>query len=209
MISGMIRLLIVDDHPAVAKGLAAVLAAEPGMSVAAVFDAESARIHFGWDEPDVVLCDVMLQNRDSGFDLLRQFGDRTRFLMYSAYDLPAHYRRSVAWGSWGYLSKLEEVETISRAVRAVAAGRHWFSPAVLAWAREAPPSPTARECELLAMLVLGSSNHEISGAMGIRLKTVEGTIRRLFDRYAVNNRTQLAHLAITQGWVTSNPARLK
>jgi DNA-binding NarL/FixJ family response regulator len=70
-------------------------------------------------------------------------------------------------------------------------------------ARRAPAAPTSRERELLTMLTAGASNDEIAVAMRIKVKTVEGMLRRLYDRYGTANRTQLARFAMRQGWLTN------
>jgi DNA-binding NarL/FixJ family response regulator len=198
------QLLIVEDHPAVARGLAMFLGLSPDITVAAVAndvaDATDAIVRL---RPDVVLCDVMLHGRAGGFDLLDALASRSRFVMYSAYDFPAHHARAMSAGAAGYVSKTADPETLLRAIRQVAAGGRWFPAEVVASVRAAARLPTARERELLVLLSDGASNEEIAQRLGIRVKTVEGMFRRLFDRYGVENRTQLARLAMRQGWLTS------
>ena len=62
------------------------------------------------------------------------------------------------------------------------------------------PTGTVRE-EVLALVVRGAANKEIGAALGIEERTVESHLRRLFDRYATVNRTELAVLALREGWV--------
>ena len=198
------RLLIVEDHPALARGLALLLGANADIAVTAVCtDAASAAEAIGRTHPDVVLCDVMLDGRDSGFDLLAAFGTRSAFLMYSAYDFPAHHARAIAGRAAGFVSKSADTDTLLRAIRQVAAGGRWFPSDIVASARGAARPPTGRESELLALLAQGASNELIATRLGIRVKTVEGMFRRLFDRYDVGNRTQLVQLAQREGWLTS------
>jgi DNA-binding NarL/FixJ family response regulator len=198
------RLLIVEDHPALARGLALLLGTNADIAITAVcMDAASAAEAIGRTRPDVVLCDVMLQGRDAGFDLLAAFGTRTAFLMYSAYDFPAHHARAIAGRAAGFVSKTAEPDVLLRAIRQVAAGGRWFPSEIVASARSAARPPTGRESELLALLAQGASNDVIATRLGIRVKTVEGMFRRLFDRYDVGNRTQLVQLAQREGWLTS------
>jgi DNA-binding NarL/FixJ family response regulator len=202
----MIRLLIVEDHPAIAEGLAALIGAEPDIEIVGTANdpgtAESLIASLG---PDVVLCDIMLSGRDAGFDLLSRHRIVTRFLMYSAFDYQAHHARAVRLGASGYLPKTTDASTIVRTIRRIREGHTAFPAPVLESARGAPRPPTLRELELLRLLVDGASNDDIAAALGIRVKTVEGTIRRLFDRYDRSNRTQLARYALDQGWLTSGP----
>ncbi|MEI7743905.1 MAG: response regulator transcription factor [Chloroflexota bacterium] len=199
----MTRLLIIEDHAAIAQGLS-VLLASPDISIVGIAgDAETAGGMITTLAPDLVLCDVMLGGRDAGFDLLDRHGDRSRFVMYTAFDYPAHHARALKGGAAGYLSKLADGESIVRALRHVAAGGQWFPRSVLDSARRAPRPPTDREHQLLVLLAEGEPNEGMARIMGLRVKTIEGMIRRLFDRYGVDNRTQLARFAMRQGWLTS------
>ena len=199
----MIRLLIVEDHPAMGEGLAALLAADPELEVVGLArDAATAEQLLADPLPDVVLCDVMLGGRDAGFDLLARQRERAAFLMYSAFDLQGYHAKAVSLGAAGFLSKTADPADILAAIHAVDEGRPAFSSRVLASAREAPRLPTRRELQLLRLLARGASNDEMAGALGIRVKTIEGMLRRLFDRYASANRTHLARYALEQGWVS-------
>lgn len=185
------------------EGLAALLAADPTIQVVGLArDAATATECIALASPDVVLCDVMLGGRDAGFDLLAQHRDRCGFVMYSAFDLQGHHARAVALGAAGFLPKTADPADILAAIHAVDEGRPAFSSRVLASAREAPRMPTRRELELLRLLARGASNDDMAVALDIRVKTVEGMLRRLFDRYECANRTHLARYALEQGWVS-------
>ena len=148
-----------------------------------------------------MLCDLLLGPTLAGFDLLRRHGDDARFLLYTAFDNPYHHIRALELGAAGYVSKTADLEEIVRAIRAVGAGGTWFPASVLASARAAPRPPTPREREILALLADGLSNDLIAKRLGVAVKTVEGSLRRMFDRYGLDNRTQLARLADVQGWL--------
>jgi two-component system NarL family response regulator len=200
----MIRIVIVDDHPALAEAMALLLGSEPDLRVDGVAtDAGRAARMIEELAPDVVLCDVMLHGRDAGFDLLAKADGRTRFLMFTGYDYPAFRVRAIKGGAAGYLTKLTDAKTIAATIRRIHAGSRGFSPDVLRTLTQAVPPPTRREMQLLEQLGEGATNDEIAAALGIRSKTVEGMLRRLFDRYAVDNRTQLVRYAARQGWLES------
>jgi DNA-binding NarL/FixJ family response regulator len=202
----MIRIVLVEDHPAIADGLAALLGSEPDLEIVGIAhtlrEAEEMleRAPFA-----IVLCDVMLEGRDDGFELLRRFGSTQPFIMLTAYDFQAHHAAAVAGGAAGYLSKLSDAATIARTIRRVAAGESAIPAPVMESARRAPAPPTARERQLLTMLTAGASNDDIAFAMGIKVKTVEGMLRRLYDRYGTANRTQLVRFSLHQGWLTNEP----
>ena len=200
----MIDVVIVEDHPAIAEGLAALIGAEHDIDVVGIAHSLADADPLIRDvSPQVVLCDVMLEGRDDGFELLRRFGGRSRFVILTAYDYQSHHAMAVARGAAGYLSKLSNAETIVRTIRRVAAGEVAIPATVMESARRAPVAPTTRERELLTMLTAGASNDEIAIEMRIKVKTVEGMLRRLYDRYGTANRTQLARFAMRQGWLTN------
>jgi DNA-binding NarL/FixJ family response regulator len=198
----MTRLVIVEDHTAIAQALAVLLAGPDITVIGTASDVETADELIGGQAPDVVLCDVMLGGRDGGFDLLDRHGAATRFLMYTAFDYPAHHARALRGGAAGYLPKTVDAEAIVKALRHVAAGGTYFPPSVIDSARRAPRPPTEREHQLLVLLAEGAQNDAMARELGLRVKTIEGMIRRLFDRYGVDNRTQLARFATRQGWLT-------
>ena len=202
----MIRLLIVEDHAVCADGLAALLQVKDDVEVVSIArDERRAAELIGSLNPDVVLCDVMIAGCDRGFALQRTYGRRSRFILYSPSDYPAHQVRAVREGAAGYVPRSADLDAILGALRRVAAGGTAFPPDVLASVRGAPREPTERERELLVMLARGATNEELAGRMDLRIKSVEGMLRRLFDRYGVENRTQLAWYALAQGWLTGAP----
>jgi DNA-binding NarL/FixJ family response regulator len=200
----MIGLVIVDDHPAIAEGLAGLVGAEVDIEIVGVaHTVPEAEAVVEASPSAVVLCDVMLEGRDDGFQLLRRFGEGQPFIMLTAYDYQAHHAAAVAGHAAGYLSKLSDAATIVRTIRRVAAGEAAIPAPVLESARRAPAAPTPRERQLLTMLTAGASNDDIAYALGIKVKTVEGMLRRLFDRYGTANRTQLVRFSMRQGWLTN------
>jgi non-specific serine/threonine protein kinase len=83
----------------------------------------------------------------------------------------------------------------------VAEGGTAFSAASMQLIHQATRRPSEREVEVLALVAAGTSNEEIAQALVLSLKTVESHLRRLFDRYGVLNRTELAVLALREGWI--------
>lgn len=199
----MINLVIVEDHPAIAEGLAALLGSEPDVTLLGTApDRAAARALIERSHPDVVLCDVMQAGLDSGLDLLSDFAGRgPAFVMYSAYRQRSFLAKAIARGAAAYVSKLESADEILRVIREVARGRRTFATEALRAARSAPRPPTAHELETIRLVAQGCTNLEIAAALSIRIKTVESRLRRLFDRYGVTNRMGLVHLAREEGWL--------
>ncbi|MEA2674422.1 MAG: hypothetical protein QOI92_1614 [Chloroflexota bacterium] len=207
---GEIRLAVVDDHPVIARAIeAAVLeSAERDIRVVGVARTPEDGIELvsraGADAPHVVLCDVQLR---SGTDGLRVVEAATaagcRAIVLTSFDRSSLMRSAFERGAAGFLDKGAEMGVILAAVRTVAAGGTAFSAAVLDAARYAPKPPSDREVAVLTELHKGATSDEIGARLGISARTVESHLRRLFDRYGVLSRTELAVLALREGWIDS------
>ena len=200
----MIRLAIVEDHAVVAQGIQALLQDEPDIEhVGTAIDVTAARELLAREQPDVVLCDIVLGDGGDGLRLL-QAGARTHppaFIMFSAYQRPDFHAKALELGASGYLPKLVSIEELTRAIRVVASGGKAFPPAVLKSARNALSRPSERQREVIALVADGQRNDEIARRLSIQVKTVEGQLRRLFDKYGVTNRIGLVRLAEREGWI--------
>jgi DNA-binding NarL/FixJ family response regulator len=93
------------------------------------------------------------------------------------------------------------IQQILAAVRTVAAGGTAFPREAQGAIRSAMRVPTPRELEILILVADGLSNADIAERLGLRVKTVESQLRRMFDRYDIASRTALVHLAEGQGWL--------
>jgi DNA-binding NarL/FixJ family response regulator len=198
----VIRVAIVEDHPAIADGLAALLQVSAKVAVVGTArDVPTASALIEQESPDVVLCDIRLSNGGDGFDLVRRHRAGPGFIILSAYWYPSYHVKAVELGAKGYLSKMATVDQILSAVESVAAGGTAFPPAARQAASDALRVPTPRELEILDAVAEGLSNAEIAERLSLRVKTVESQLRRLFDRYDVTSRTALVRLAARQGWI--------
>ena len=199
---GMIRVAIVEDHPAIADGLAALIDGSPGVTVVGTAgDVRSASSLIERESPHVVLSDIRLLDGGDGFDLVREHRDGPAFIILSAFWYPSYHVKAVELGARGYLSKTATVDQIVDAIESVAAGGTAFPPAARQAASDALRPPTARELEILSLVADGLSNAEIAERLSLRVKTVESQLRRLFDRYDVASRTALVRLGARQGWI--------
>jgi DNA-binding NarL/FixJ family response regulator len=197
----MIRVAIVEDHPAIADGLAELMKGSSDVAVVGTArDVPSASALIERETPDVVLCDIRLTDSGDGLDLVGRHRPGPAFIILSAYWYPSYHIRAVELGARGYLSKMATIEQILGAVKTVAAGGTAFPAAARQAASDALRVPTPRELEILGLVAEGLSNAEIAERLSLRIKTVESQLRRLFDRYDVASRTALVRLAARQGW---------
>jgi DNA-binding NarL/FixJ family response regulator len=198
----VIRLALIEDHPAIAEGLTALMRDEPDITIVGIAQdcVEADRLIEG-AAPDVVLCDIRLSGSVDGLQILARYKTGPAFIMLSAYSYPSYYVDAVENGAKGYLSKMATIEQILAAVRTVAAGGTAFPAAVTRAVRNALRPPTPREAQILALVAEGHANSEIAERLSLRLKTVESQLRRMFDRYDVTSRTSLVRVAQRQGWI--------
>jgi len=207
MAAQQVRVVLVDDHPAILEAVSAAVRGAPDLVLAGTARSlDGARALL--DEPgatpcDVIVSDVQLAGEAEGLRILEAAGSNgPAVLLLSSFDQPPLIRTAFERGAAGYLLKTSEVTEILDAIRTVAAGGTAFSASMLRAIRSAPRRPSDREIEVLTLVCGGASNDEVGVQLGVTEKTVESHLRRLFDRYGVLSRTELAVLALREGWVT-------
>jgi DNA-binding NarL/FixJ family response regulator len=207
----VIRLAVIDDHPAIVAALQAAIRHRDDIDLVGSASTAAAALELVEQTgPDVVVCDLWLDGEPAGLDVLAALtaAERRgvpRVLVLSGFDQPSFLRAAFEGGASGYLSKSSPVESIVDAILAVAGGETRFPPVTLRALRDAPRRPSAREMGAIRLLARGASNDEIAVGLGISIKTVESHLRRLFGRYGVLSRTELAMLAVREGWLGTDP----
>ena len=198
----MIRVLFVDDHPVVTYGLTALIEAEQDMVVVGTANnLKMARRIITTIPTDVVVTDIQL-GEESGFDLLNDYPDGVpAILMLSSFDYPAYQAQAVRAGAAGFITKGAPARDLLAAIRDVAVGRPAFSAEALRAVRNLVPAPTAREMDVIREIAAGHSNDETARKLSLSPKTIESHLRRLFTRYGVFSRTELAMKARDEGWL--------
>ncbi len=202
----VIRIAVVDDHPVVRDGTAALLAQEAGFSVVGTAGSlDEALPLLDATVVDVVLLDIRL-GTTSGFTLLTDrpadgAPERPAIVVVTAYDYPQYVDAALRLGAAGLVLKTAPIAELVDAIRRAAAGG-------LAFARRPGGSAvrlTARELDVVRLVVDGRSNDEVAGALGIGTKTVETHLGRIFERLGVSSRTELATRAVREGWLEAPP----
>jgi DNA-binding NarL/FixJ family response regulator len=209
----MIRVLVCDDHQIVRQGIKLILADAPDIALGgevATGPEAIARVREGGI--DVVLLDIALPLRD-GLDVLRQLkGEVPRLpvLMLSTYPDRQYAVRSLKLGAAGYLNKSADSEQLIDAIRKVARGGLFITPAVaelLAGALHTPAGdPDAdrplherlshREYQVFRLLAAGSSVGEIAAALVLAPNTVSTYRARILEKTGVRNDVELALYAV-------------
>jgi len=196
-----IRVAIIDDHPAVRRGLRAFLELAEGLEVTGeAADGPAALELIASSRPDVVLLDMVLPGMD-GVAVLHELRRRdlsTRVLIVTSFTDRTRLLPAVRAGARGYLSKDVDPNALVAAVRAVAAGHLLLEPSA-ADALTGPPSDevlTAREREVLALIAEGRSNREIARALVVAEKTVKTHVSSILLKLGLSDRTQAALYAV-------------
>ncbi|MEL6612821.1 MAG: response regulator transcription factor [Bacteroidota bacterium] len=212
----MTRLLLVDDHPLLRKGLALTLNAESDLDVVGqAASAEEALEAFGTLDPDVALIDISLPGM-SGLELLKHLlalKPDLLTLVVSRHDEALYAERAVRAGAKGYVMKVEAADEIVQAVRHVLRGGIYMSEDLkdrllfgAAVGRKAPmQSPlevlSDRELEVFEMTGRGLPTREIAERLHLSVKTVESYRARIKTKLSLDSGTELMQHAVR--WVES------
>lgn len=153
---------------------------------------------------DVVLLDIRL-GTGSGLDLLTGPGHSPlpAIIVLTAFDYPQYAEAALRLGAAGFVVKTAPLPELLGAIRRVAAGGMAFAVRPSSSARL---HLTGRERDVVGLIVDGRSNDEIGTALGIGARTVETHLARLFARFDVASRTELATRALREGWLDLPPA---
>jgi DNA-binding NarL/FixJ family response regulator len=193
----MIRVAVVDDHPLVREGTAAIVDRADGMEIAGTAGSLEELRPMLDGSVDVLLLDLRL-GQESGFDLLRESADISlpAVVCLTSYDYPQYADAAMRLGAVGFVVKTAPTAELLDAIRRAASGGMAFGVrpgrGVLL---------SLRERQVVRLIVAGASNDEIGARLGISARTVESHLRRLFDRTEVASRTELAARAIREGWL--------
>jgi DNA-binding NarL/FixJ family response regulator len=160
---------------------------------------------------DVLVCDMNLAGGAEGLQVLRSIhatptstDGPPAVLFLSGYGYPSLIRAALDGGASGYLDKSADIDEILVAIRTLAVGGTAYSAVALHGSRDALRRPSDREIQVIERIVGGATNAEVGAALSLSEKTVESHLRRLFDRYGLLSRTELAVLAIQEGWVADH-----
>ena len=207
-----IRILLADDHAVVRQGFKMLLGAQPDMEIVgeasngreAVETAESLR-------PDIVVMDVAMPELN-GIEATRRLASsvpHTRVIALSMHKDSVYVREILRAGARGYLLKDSGADDLVSAIRAVARGESYLSPAVsnavLDDYRRHVTNPidllTSREREVLQMLAEGKTNKEIAGVLNLSVYTVDAHRGRIMEKLNLHSINELVRFAVRNGLV--------
>ena len=211
-----IRVLIVDDHAVVRRGLLAFLGSEPDFDV--VGDVEGCaqalaaleQLEAEGRRPHVVLMDLRMEPVD-GVESTRRiragYGDVAVVALTSFGD-QRQVRAALDAGASGYLLKDADADEVAGAVRAASRGELQLDPAITRSMLEAGPELTKRELDVVELVATGNANKEIADKLSISERTARSHVSSILSKLGLESRTQLALWAVHNGLVgDGNPAQ--
>lgn len=210
----MIRLLIADDHSVVRQGLKQILADYPDMVVLAEAANGIEAIQKLRGQPfDVLILDMSMPGR-SGIELIKQIKlekPRLPILIFSMHEELQYAVRSLKAGAAGYLTKNGDPKELIAAIRKLAIGGLYFTPAVLDKLAEETVAPKAchpherltdREFQIFELLVAGKTVTTIANDLCLSVKTVSTHKHHILEKLGVANQTELVHYALAHNLVS-------
>jgi DNA-binding NarL/FixJ family response regulator len=201
-----IRVLIVDDHPIVRVGIAAIIEATPDMTtVAQTGTGEEAVELFEKHLPDITLMDLRLPGI-TGVEAIRRIMSRhrnARFVVLTTYEGDEDIHQALEAGARSYIIKGMPHDALVNALRRVHAGGRFLPPPVTRTLSSRLPESqlSSREREVLSLIVHGKSNKEIASDLGIAESTVKCHVSVILMRLNANDRTQAVVTALQRGLI--------
>jgi DNA-binding NarL/FixJ family response regulator len=201
-----IKVMVVDDHPLMRVGVAAIINARPNMTVVAqTGTGEEAVSLFQQHKPDITLMDLRLPKM-SGVDAILAIRARypeSKFVVLTTYEGDEDIHRAFDAGARGYVIKGMPYQTLIDALLRVHSGGRFLPPPVARALESRMPDSelSPREQEVLQLLVNGKSNKEIANDLGITNATVKCHVSTILMRLNVSDRTQAVVAALQRGLV--------
>jgi len=210
-----IRVVMVDDHPLVRKGIEAAARLEEDLDLlGCASNVNEALQMVGEHRPDVVLVDLRLQN-EHGLSVVkkgRALCPQARYIVLTSYSTEEEIRGAIKADVDGYVLKEALPEELIAAIRTVSKGRKYFDPAVVQFAMSSDKDGkkhdlgtlTARELEVLGALGRGLNNSAIAGKLFISEHTVKKHVGAILDKLNLKDRTQAALYSVAKGLHKNN-----
>ena len=204
--SPRIRVLVVDDHPMVRRGLATFLKVFSDLEMAGEAADGKAAIQLCVDlQPDVVLMDMAMPDMDGATATrrIRSQSDTIQVIALTSFKEEILVQSALQAGAIGYLLKDVSADELAQAIRAAHAGRATLSPeaaqALVHAASQSPPPGldlTERERSVLALMVEGLNNTQIAARLTVSPSTVKSHVSNILTKLGTSSRTEAVTLAL-------------
>jgi two-component system NarL family response regulator len=203
--SAPIRILVAEDHLVARVGVTTIVNMQADMTVVAeVGNGQQAVEQYRKHLPDVVLLDMRMpvMSGVEAASAIRAEFPQARMIALTTYGGDEDIRRALAAGVQSYLTKDVLHDELLKAIRAVHAGQTYLPASVAAVAAQMPrPDLSAREVQVLELIVRGLANKQIAYSLNIAEHTVKNHVKNILSKLGVQDRTQAATAAIQRGIV--------
>lgn len=202
--SNPIRILTVDDHALLRRGIAALVNGESDMSlVAEASDGHEAIDKFRLHRPDITLMDLQMPvlNGVEAIIGIRSEFPNARIIVLTTYAGDVHVLRALKAGARGYILKGNVRRELLDTIRAVHAGQKRIAPEVAAELADHAMEGdlTLREIDVLRLIAAGNANKEIASLLSIGEETVKSHITNILAKLGANDRTHAVTIALKRG----------
>lgn len=199
-----IRILVVDDHPLLRDGIAALIGGQSDMElVAEASNGREGIEQFRKYLPDITLMDLQMPEQSGIEAVLTICKERpdARIIILTTYSGDAQALRALKAGARAYLLKNLLHKELLATIRTVHAGNKTMSPSVAVELanRSGEDALTTREVEVLRLIVLGNPNKEIAALLSITEEAVKSRVKNILVKLKANDRTHAAMLALKRG----------
>jgi two-component system, NarL family, response regulator LiaR len=204
--SSRIRVLVVDDHTMVRRGLATFLKVFDDLEIAGEAASGKEAVQLCTQlQPDVVLMDMVMPDMDgaAATRLIREQSESIHVLALTSFKEENMVQSALQAGAIGYLLKDVTADELARAIRDAHAGRATLSPEAaqaLVNAASQPPAPgfdlTERERAVLALMVEGLNNTQIAARLTVSPSTIKSHVSNILSKLGVTSRTEAVTLAL-------------
>lgn len=210
-----IRILIVDDHPMVRRGLRSLLSAYPDLQIVGeANDGAAALQAAALEQPDLVLLDIMIPGLD-GVEVAQQLhslNPNTKVIILTAYENQEYIIRALRAGAYAYLLKNSSDENLVESIRAVHRGEHLLSPELIdqvlrqfqvlaKTATRVESGLSEEELTVLQLIARGATNEEIAQQMFWSERTVKRKVEEITAKLEARNRAQAVAEGIKRGLI--------
>lgn len=200
----LIRILTVDDHPLLRKGIAALVNAEPDLKlVAEASNGKEAIDAFRSNQPDVTLMDLQMpeMNGVEAIHAIRSEFPEARIIVLTTYSGDMQVLRALKAGARGYILKGHVHKELLDTIRAVHAGKKRIPPEIAAeLADHATDDPlTEREIDVVRLIAAGNSNKQIADQLSIGEATVKSHVTNILSKLGANDRAHAVTIGLKRG----------
>jgi DNA-binding NarL/FixJ family response regulator len=200
----LIRILTVDDHPLLRKGIAALVNAELDLKlVAEASNGKEAIDAFRSHQPDVTLMDLQMPEVDGleALETIRREFPEARIIVLTTYSGDTQVLRALKAGARGYVLKGHVHKELLDAIRAVHAGQKRIPSEIAAeLADHATDDPlTEREIDVVRLIAAGNSNKQIADQLSIGEATVKSHVTNILSKLGANDRAHAVTIGLKRG----------